>query len=68
MAPKTIVPSSDHAPFNGSATAQITTGGDASRTLIFCSLPSAKNPTQCPSAEKNGADAPSVPASGTASN
>src|SRR5262249_2194538 len=33
----------------------------------FFSLPSAKNPTDCPSGEKNGLSAPSVPGIGVAS-
>ena len=33
---------------------------------VFFSFPAAKNPTHCPSGEKNGAYAPSVPDNGTA--
>src|SRR5262249_27541716 len=36
-------------------------------TETFFSLPSAKNPTHCPSGEKNGVSAPSVPWIGVAS-
>src|SRR5262245_17621315 len=42
-------------------------GAPPPRETLF-SLPSAKNPTDCPSGEKNGLSAPSVPGIGVGSN
>ena len=62
-----MVPSSAHAPPRLLLASQI---GDKPPPVarIFFSLPSAKNAIHCPSGEKNGLRAPSVPASGVARN
>ena len=61
----TIVSSSLHAPPRLlSASASVTAAPPV--TAIFLSLPPAKNPTHCPSGEKNGPSALSVPRSGSA--
>src|SRR5207247_6483858 len=49
-------------PTPGVASASVSTGPPA--TATFLSLPSAKNPIHCPSGEKNGVIASSVPAIG----
>src|SRR5580693_2473238 len=58
---KTIVPSEPQAPPRAFATSHKLCGGPPS-ALIFFSLPLAKNPNSCPSADQNGYMASSVPA------
>jgi hypothetical protein len=62
----TIVPSSLHVPARMSGESQSVTGAPPV-TATFLSFPSAKNPSQRESGEKNRLLAPSVPDSGAAS-
>ncbi len=62
---KTIVLSSSHTAPNA-CRASASAAGVPPATAIFFSLPSAKNPIDDSSGEKNGAAAPSVPATGSA--
>ena len=61
--PKMIVPSAAHAPPRKDPAAQITTGDAAASSLIVFSWLPAQKPTDLPSGEKNGMNAPSVPGS-----
>ena len=63
---KMIVPSGPHAAPRGLTASQILTGAPPSRATCFNWL-AAKKPRCCPSGEKNGPSAPSVPRTNVAS-
>ena len=63
---KMIVSSDPQLAPNTAGVSQIVVAGPPPPTDIFFSAPALQNPTHCPSGEKKGPDAPSVPAIGVA--